>query len=112
MRILGCDTLVAAFDALLGVVSGNIGWFLLAAARCCLLASLCRVKHARIVAGGALGGGTTQLLKRAPKEVVMSALQQAMRAAFGQCAHATLASLAANLRFTVLSLPLPWWGLR
>jgi hypothetical protein len=103
--------LVAAFDALLGAVSGNIRRCLLVLARCCLPTSLCRVKHGHLVAGGALGGDATRLLKRGPKEVVMSIMSQALREAFGQRAHTTQPSLVVNLRFVVPSLPLPWRGL-
>jgi hypothetical protein len=104
-------SLVAAFDALLGAMSGNIGWCLLVIARCHLPASLCKAKHGCLKAGGALGGDAARLLKCAPEEVIMSALSWALRTAFGQRSHATLVSLVANLWFTVQSLPLPWWGL-
>jgi hypothetical protein len=66
--------LVATFDALLGVVSCDVRRRLLVAAWCHLPASLCMVKHGRLVASGALGGYVTWLLKRAPEEVVMSTL--------------------------------------
>jgi hypothetical protein len=42
--------LFATLDALLGTVGGDIGWLLLVAARGCLPTSLCRVKHAHLVA--------------------------------------------------------------
>jgi hypothetical protein len=57
--------LIAAFDTILGVVSGDIGWCFLVAARCCLPASLCRAKHGRLIVGGVLGGDATRLLKLA-----------------------------------------------
>jgi hypothetical protein len=103
--------LVATFDALPGAVNGDIRRRFLVTAQCHLPASLCRVKHDLLIAGSALCGDATQLLKHAPKEVIMSALLQALCAAFGLRACATLASLVANLRFTVPSLPLPWRGL-
>jgi hypothetical protein len=67
--------------------------------------SLCREKDGYLVAGGALGGDVTWLLKCAPEEVAMSALLWAICAPFGQRARATLGSLAVNLRFTTA------WGL-
>jgi hypothetical protein len=76
--------LVAAFDALLGVVSGDVGWCLLVTARYHLPASQCKAKHGRLTIGGALGGDVTWLLKRSPEEVVMSFLPWALRMAFGQ----------------------------
>jgi hypothetical protein len=51
--------LIAAFDALLGAVCGDVGQCLLVAAQCCLTASLCRAKHDYLVAGGLLGGDAT-----------------------------------------------------
>jgi hypothetical protein len=54
--------LVAAFDALLGVMSGNIERCPLVVARCHLPAFLCMAKHGRLVASGALGGDAMQLL--------------------------------------------------
>jgi hypothetical protein len=103
--------LVAAFDALLGAVSGYIGRCFLDAARCQLPASSCRAKHGHLTAAGALGGDAAWLLKRAPEEVIMSALPRALHVAFEQRAHATLASLAVNLWFATPSLPLPWRGM-
>jgi hypothetical protein len=55
--------LVAAFDALLGVVSGDVRRCLLIATWCCLPSSLCREKHGRLVAGGALGEVASWLIK-------------------------------------------------
>jgi hypothetical protein len=75
--------LVPAFDALLGTVSGDIGWRLLVTPWCLLPASLCRAKHGHLIAGGVLGSGVVQLLKRAPEEVIMFTLPWALRAAFG-----------------------------
>jgi hypothetical protein len=96
--------LVAAFDALLGAVCGDVGRCLLVAAWCCLTASLCRVKHDCLVAGGLLGGDATRLLKLVPEEVVMSALPQALRAVLGQRARTALVSSTVNLGLTVLTL--------
>jgi hypothetical protein len=48
--------LVAAPDALLGTMSGDIGRCLLVATRGRLPACLCRAEHNRLVAGGAMGG--------------------------------------------------------
>jgi hypothetical protein len=42
--------LFATLDALLGTVGGDVGWLLLVAARGRLPTSLCRVKHAHLVA--------------------------------------------------------------
>jgi hypothetical protein len=103
--------LVAAFDVLLGIVSGDVGRCLLVATRCHLPTSLCWAKHGCLIAGGALGGDATRLLKRAPKEVVMSALPWALHIAFRQRIRATLVSLVANMMFATPSLLLPWWGL-
>jgi hypothetical protein len=75
--------LVAAFDALLGIVSGDIGRCLFVVVLCRLYASLCRMKHGCLVASGVLGGDAPRLLKRAPSEVVMSTLSQALRAMSG-----------------------------
>jgi hypothetical protein len=75
--------LVAAFDALLGVVSDDVRLCLLVTARGHLPASLCRVKHYRIIAGGALGGDATWLHKLAHEEVTIFALPRALRVAFG-----------------------------
>jgi hypothetical protein len=70
--------LVAAFDALLGTVGGDIGRCLLVATRGHLHASLCRAKHDRLVADVALGGDVTQLLEHAFEEIAMSALLWAL----------------------------------
>jgi hypothetical protein len=51
--------LVATFDALLGVVSGDVKWCFLVAAQCRLPASQCRAKHGCHTTGGALGGNAT-----------------------------------------------------
>jgi hypothetical protein len=48
--------LVAAFNAHLGAVSGNIGWRLLVIAPVRLPAHLCWAEHDRLIAGGVLGG--------------------------------------------------------
>jgi hypothetical protein len=74
---------VAAFDSLLGAVSGDIGRCLLVAARCDLLTSMCRVKNDHLIAGSALGGDVARLLKCALEKIIMFALPQALRAAFG-----------------------------
>jgi hypothetical protein len=103
--------LVAAFDAPLCAVSGDVGRCLLVATHCHLPASLCRVKHGSLIAGGALGGDAVWLHKHAPEEVAMSALLRALRTVFMQLARATLVSLAANMGFAAPSLPLPWRGL-
>jgi hypothetical protein len=76
-----------------------------------LSASLCWVKHDHLIAGGALGGDATQLLERAPEEVMMSALLRALCTAFGWHTHASLVGLVVNLRFIASSLLLPWHGL-
>jgi hypothetical protein len=99
--------LVAAFDAFLGVVSGDVGRCPLIAARCRLPASWWRAKHDYLIAGGALDGGTAQLLKCALEEVAMSILPQALCAVLGQRTCATLASMATNLGLIASSLPLP-----
>jgi hypothetical protein len=92
-------------------VSGDVGWCLLVATQCRLPTSLCRVKHGRLIAGGALGGDAVQLLRHAPEEVIMSALPWALCELFRQHALATLASLTAILRFATPSQPLPRQGL-
>jgi hypothetical protein len=74
--------LVAAFDALLGEVSDDVGWRFLVATRCFLPTSLCRVKHGLIIAGGVLGGDVMQFLKRAYEKVIISTLPRALRAVF------------------------------
>jgi hypothetical protein len=103
--------LVAAFDALLSTVSSDVGRHLLITSWCHHPTSPCGVKHGRLVVGGALGGDVMRLLKHTTEEVFMSTMSRALRAVFGQHAHATLASLAVILRFATLSLPLPRWGL-
>jgi hypothetical protein len=52
-----------------------------------------------------------RLLKCAFEEAIMPALPWALCVVFVQRTRATLVSLAANLRFIVPSLMLPWWGL-
>jgi hypothetical protein len=99
--------LAAAFDALLGTVSSNIRWHLLVAPRCHVPASLCRVNHDCLIAGGALGGDDVRLLKRALEEVTMSILSCALCTVLGQCTRATLVSLATNLGLISLTLPPP-----
>jgi hypothetical protein len=56
--------LVATFDALLGVVGSDIGRCLLITAQGHLPASLCWVKHDRLIVGATLGGSTNMLPKR------------------------------------------------
>jgi hypothetical protein len=68
---------------------------------------LCRVKHGRLVASGVLGGNATWLLKRAPEKVIMSALPRALHVVWARYPGV----LRVNLWFTMLSLPLPLWGL-
>jgi hypothetical protein len=74
--------LVAAFDALLGAVGGDIGWCLPVAALGGLPASLCWAKHDRLIGGGALGANVVWLLECAPEEVAMFALSQALCVTF------------------------------
>jgi hypothetical protein len=78
--------LFAAFDALLGIVGGDVRQYLPVAAQGHLPASLGRVKHDHLIAGGALGSDAAWLLERVPEEVTLSALSQALVAL------------------------LPWWG--
>jgi hypothetical protein len=99
--------LVATFDALLGTVSGDIGQCLPIAAQGGLPASLCWVKHDRLVVDCALCGDAAQLLERAIEGVTVSALPQPSRAMFGWHARSSLVGLVVNLRFIVLSPPLP-----
>jgi hypothetical protein len=105
------EPLIAAFDSLLGVVSGDIRRHLLVMAQGHLPASLCWVKHDCLVASGALGGNAAPHLKHAPKEVPMFALPKALHTVFGQRARASLVSFMENLRFIMSSPPLPWHGL-
>jgi hypothetical protein len=70
--------LATAFDALLGVVSGNIRWCLLVATRGCLPTSLCRAKHDHLVTYGMLGGDVVRLLECASGGVATSALPRAL----------------------------------
>jgi hypothetical protein len=88
---------VAAFDALLGKMGGDVGRCLLVAARGCLPAFLCGVKHDCLIAGVVLRDDRAWVLECASKEVTMSALPRCLHAMFRQCACATLASLAVNL---------------
>jgi hypothetical protein len=97
--------LVATFNSLLGAVGSNVGRCLLVTAQGHLPAFLGRAKHDCLIASGALSGDATRLLEHGPKEVSMSALPRALRAALGQRTHATLASLAVNLGFVALTLP-------
>jgi hypothetical protein len=97
--------LVATFNALLGAVGSNVRRCLLVTAQGHLPGFLGRAKHDCLVASGALSGDATRLLECGPKEVAMSVLPRALCAALGQRAHATLASLAANLGFVTLTLP-------
>jgi hypothetical protein len=92
--------LVAAFNALLGTVSGDVGWCFFVVARRLLPASLCRAKHDRLVAGCALGGDAMRLLERARKEVAMSILSRALCMVFGQHTRTIPVSLAAIMWFT------------
>jgi hypothetical protein len=98
--------LFATLDALFGAMSGNIGRLLIVTTWCHLPASLSRVKHACLVAGGLLGGDATWLLERVPEEITMSALVWAPCTMLGQSTHATLLSLVASLGLDVLALPL------
>jgi hypothetical protein len=59
-------------------VAGNVRRRLPVVARGCLLTSLGRAKHDRLVAGGALGGNAARLLKGVPEEVIMYALSWAL----------------------------------
>jgi hypothetical protein len=83
----------ATFDALLGAMGGDVGWRLPVTARGRLPASMGRAKHGCLIAGGALGGDAARLRKHVPEEVAMSVLSWSLRAALGQHARATLASL-------------------
>jgi hypothetical protein len=100
-------TLIASIDALLGAVHGDIRRRLLVTARCRLPASLCRVKHDRLIVGGVLGGDAARLLKHVLEEVAMSALLWVLCAALRQRTHAALASLAVNLGLIALTLLSP-----
>jgi hypothetical protein len=53
----------------------------LSVARGCLLTSLDRAKHDRLIAGGALGGNAARLLEGVPEEIIMYALSWALRVA-------------------------------
>jgi hypothetical protein len=97
--------LFVTFDALLGAMGGDVRWHLPITAWGRLPATLGRVKHDRLVAGGALGGDTVWLLYRVPEEDAMSALSQALHVALRQCTHASLVSLVASLGLTALTLP-------
>jgi hypothetical protein len=97
--------LSVAFDALLSAMGGDVGRRLPVVAWGCLPASLGRVKHDRLVAGGALGGDAAWLLKLISKEVVMSVLSWDLRITLGQHASATLASVVVSLGLTVPALP-------
>jgi hypothetical protein len=66
--------LIAAFDGILGAVSGDIGQCLPVIARGGLPGSLCWAKHNHFIAGGVLGGDAARLVKCAPEEVAMSTL--------------------------------------
>jgi hypothetical protein len=55
-------------------MSGDNGRRLLVTGRCHLPASLRRVKHCRLIAGSALGGDATRILKCALEEVLMFGL--------------------------------------
>jgi hypothetical protein len=61
-------SLVVAFNAHLGIVSGDVRCHLLVVAR------LCGAEHDCLVAGGVLGGDATWLLERASDEVALFAL--------------------------------------
>jgi hypothetical protein len=91
-------------------VGSIIGRHLLIVARGCLLACLCRVVHTLLVVGGVLGGDAARLLKRALKEVALSALPQALPTAIGQHAWAVLVWLTMSLGLIAPSLPQPHWG--
>jgi hypothetical protein len=75
--------LAAAFDDLVGAVSGYIGKCPLVTARGRLPASLCRAKHDCLVAGGALGGDIVQLLELAPDGVSVSTVMRALCVVLG-----------------------------
>jgi hypothetical protein len=87
----------AAISALLGAVSGDARRRLPITAWGHLPASLGRVKHDHLIAGGALVGDATWLLKRVSQEVALFSLSQALCAALGQHARAALASLVVGL---------------
>jgi hypothetical protein len=75
--------LLAALEALLGAVDGDVGQHILAIAWGRLPASLGMTKFSRLVAGGVLGGDTAQLLNGVPENVDVFALTWVSRAAFG-----------------------------
>jgi hypothetical protein len=93
--------LVVTFGTLMGAVSRNVRRHFFATRRHHLPASQYRVKPGCLTASGVLGGNVVWLLKSALEEVVMSTLPWALRVAFGQHAHATLATMAVNMRFIV-----------
>jgi hypothetical protein len=70
--------LSAAFDALLGVMGGNVRRCLPVTSWGRIPASLGMAKYDLLVAGGALGGDAAWLLERVPEEVVASALPWAL----------------------------------
>jgi hypothetical protein len=62
--------LLATFDALLGVMGGNVGQDLLAATWGHLPAVWGQTKFNRLIAGGVVGGDVAKLLSGVPKSVV------------------------------------------
>jgi hypothetical protein len=70
--------LFAAFDALLGIVGGDVRPCFPVTARGRVPTSLGRAKHDRLVAGGSLGGDAMRLLECVAEEVTLSALSQVL----------------------------------
>jgi hypothetical protein len=64
-------------------MGGDIRWHFLIPAQGRLTTSLCKVKHDRIIASGALGGNAMRLLERPSEGVVVSTLPWALCAMFG-----------------------------
>jgi hypothetical protein len=64
--------LVAAFDALLRAMSGDVRWCLLVTAWGHLPACLCGVEHDCLIAGGVQVGDAMRLLELASEEVALS----------------------------------------
>jgi hypothetical protein len=103
--------LVATLDALLGAVSGDIGWHLIITTRGHLPACLCGAEHDCLIASGVLGGNAVWLLEHAYEDVALSALPWALLTVSERHAWATLVSLAVNLRLIAPSLSSPQWSL-
>jgi hypothetical protein len=91
--------LVAAFDVVLGNVSGDIGRRLHITARARFPSRMCRAVHDRLIVGGVLASDAAWLFERASKRVSLFASPSALLTVTGQRAWVPRVRLKPNLGF-------------